>query len=851
MRSLGGSRRSRTKVHKAILDNGLTVLLIEDRRCRLVSIQLFVRAGSIYEDKYLGTGVSHFVEHVIDDGTPTRSRADIDRLIEKMGNVSNAYTWRDHTKYYHTVPTEHFPLALELMADYIQNPTFPPEEVEIQRGVILNEFNKDNDEPTRRLLDAFYETAFRVHPVRIPVGGYPELFEKLTREDLIDYYEMTYSPDNMVLVVAGDIDVERAFEMVSRLFEPFKRRKPFSPNLPQEPPQVAMRERVITGSVEMAYGVMGFHTVDVFHEDALPLEIIATALGTGESSRISRIVKDQKRLIYSCDTWSDTPPYDAGIWAVEFDTDPEKLEEAKEAILKEIFRVRSEGLTKGEMEKAKAIIESEYIFSNQSIEEIASTVGNDEFATGDPHFTERFIERIRSVTQEDILRAAERYFREENLTVTVMIPDRLGSRSRVILSSGGCGRCSMERERLENGARLLICADDSFPVVSVNVVMPGGSKYEPPEKSGSFQLMSKMLLKGTKSRTAQQIAEEIESVGASLDPFCGREFFGCSATMLADDLEFGLEMLFDVLSESIFDPEEFAKLKEEAIAEIKAEADDWVTLSKNRFYETAFGDRAHEFYPIGRLASVQNLTVADVMDLYHRFCAPTNAVISVFGDVDPQKVRRLIEEGMAKWAREAQPLPDFPPPVFRPAKRTFHEEIYQEVVFIGYPAVPISSADRYPIKVLTAILVGVDYPGGRLYNRLRNEQLVYLVHGYTYFGIDMGYIAVYAATGQNGAEQALRVMIEEMERVAEGEIGEEELESGKNMCISSHRLNLQTLSDRSAAAALSESYGIGYDQFLKFEERISEIGVEDVRRVAGEILDGSRRAIAILKPRSR
>ncbi|RKY02319.1 insulinase family protein, partial [Candidatus Poribacteria bacterium] len=97
MRSLGGSRRSRTKVHKAILDNGLTVLLIEDRRCRLVSIQLFVRAGSIYEDKYLGTGVSHFVEHVIDDGTPTRSRADIDRLIEKMGNVSNAYTWRDHT----------------------------------------------------------------------------------------------------------------------------------------------------------------------------------------------------------------------------------------------------------------------------------------------------------------------------------------------------------------------------------------------------------------------------------------------------------------------------------------------------------------------------------------------------------------------------------------------------------------------------------------------------------------------------------------------------------------------------------------------------------------------------------
>ncbi|HID56760.1 TPA: insulinase family protein [Candidatus Poribacteria bacterium] len=845
-----GSNMNR-RPFKLNLDNGMSVILIEDHRSPLVSIQLFVRAGSIYEGKYLGTGVSHFVEHVIGTGTTTRSRHDIDRLIELMGNIANAYTSRDHTKYYHTVPSKYFEMALELLADYMQNPTFPPEEVEIQRGVILSELNKDNDEPTRRLLDNFYETAFRVHPVRIPIGGYRELFEKLSRDDLIDYYNTAYSPDRMTLVIAGDISPEKTREKVSELFGGFKRKIGEPISLPEEPPQSSTRRSEISANVEIAYGIMGFRTVSLFHEDVPALEVIAAILGTGESCRISRIVKDQKRLIHSFDLWSDTPAYNAGIWAVEFETDPDKIEAASSAILEEILRVGSEGVTDEELRKAKAVLESEHVFATQSIEEIANIIGADEYMTGDPNFSERMLERIKVVDHEELLRAAERYFNEDNLIISILMPERSFVTARSVYMSEKPLRHRIRRFILDNGIRLLLCPESESPVVAITVIMPGGSRYDPFEGSGAFQLMSRMLLKGTKSRTAQDIANEIESVGASLDPFCGREFFGCSASMLSKDFKLGFETLFDVLRNSIFDPEQFLKVKEEAIAEIRSESDDWVTVSKKRFYQTMFGRRAHEFYPVGELAHIEKLTPHDVFDIYLRYCVPDNMVLSIFGDIDPDEVKEIVSSSFGTWPKSGYPLPQIPPLKVKPGEATFEEDIFQEVIFLGYPSAPIGSKRRFAVKVLKAILSGMDYPGGRLYNRLRNEQSVYLIHAYTYFGPDMGYIAIYAATtGENG-DQTLKAMLEEIERVRRGDISEEELEAGKNMCISNHLISHQTVSDRSASAALGESYGIGYDHFIRYEEEIGKVKMDEVISVAREMLDESKRVIVILKPQEQ
>ena len=308
-----GGRESQEKPIKVVLDNGMTVILQENHNAPVVSIQIFVKSGSIHEGKYLGTGVSHFVEHVIDDGTLRRSRAAIDELVEYIGNISNAYTWKDHTKYYITTSIADFDVALDVISDYIQHATFPESEVAIQRGVILSEFNQDADEPYRRLHDLYYETAYQQHPVRYPVGGYRGLFEQLTRADLVDFYTRTYVPGNVIFVAVGDFEISATLAKVTEAFCDFPRRPALLNGtesvhyaLPQEPIQQATRRVQEYADIELAYLLMGFHTVGIFHPDTYALDLAASILGEGESSRMSKTIKNQQQLVHYIGVWSET-----------------------------------------------------------------------------------------------------------------------------------------------------------------------------------------------------------------------------------------------------------------------------------------------------------------------------------------------------------------------------------------------------------------------------------------------------------------------------------------------------------------------------------------------------------------
>ena len=214
------------------MDNGITVTLKEIHHAPIVSFQVYVKVGSSHEGKYLGAGISHFIEHLIDDGAEQRTRAEIDDLVEAMGNASNAYTPKDHSQYHITTSRQYLTHVLDLISDCLTHSTFPSDEVEIQRGVIWNELNGELDEPTQLLCDLYYEAAFREHPMRFPVGGYKELFMELTRSDLVEFYQLHYVPDNLIFVATGDFQSAEMFEKIDTAFQDFPRRSPPAIELP-------------------------------------------------------------------------------------------------------------------------------------------------------------------------------------------------------------------------------------------------------------------------------------------------------------------------------------------------------------------------------------------------------------------------------------------------------------------------------------------------------------------------------------------------------------------------------------------------------------------------------------------
>ena len=217
------------------------MILQENHHVPLVSFQAYFKVGSIHEGKYLGSGISHFVEHVIDGGTRQRNRAEIDEIVEAVGNYSNAFTTKDHTLYYITAPTHAAGLALDVLSDYLIRPIFPSIEVETQRNVIYNELNGDLDDPTQLLHNTFYQTAFRKHPVRFPVGGCVELLAEITRDNLVEFYKQHYAANNLIFVASGDFSTLEMLDKISNAFEKFPKRRLPPVELPLEPPQSAPR----------------------------------------------------------------------------------------------------------------------------------------------------------------------------------------------------------------------------------------------------------------------------------------------------------------------------------------------------------------------------------------------------------------------------------------------------------------------------------------------------------------------------------------------------------------------------------------------------------------------------------
>src|SRR5438132_9179649 len=574
-----------SSAQKWVLPNGLTIIVQEDRSAPVASVQAWCATGSIDEDAHLGAGLSHILEHMLFKGTKTRSTNEIAQTIQDVGGYINAYTSFDRTVFWIDVPKDGVATALDVLADAMMNSTLPPEEYRKEQEVIRREFAMGMDDPDRMAGLLLFATAYQRHPYRFPVIGEIEIYNQLTQEQVMQYYKTRYVPNNLTFTIVGDVDTEKVRQQLAELFKPYPEQSLKPVFIPAEPPQLGRREAHQEFPTELTHLELAWHIPEITSPDVPALDLLSTILGDGRSSRLYRRVREEAGLAFSISAFSYTPG-DPGLFGIDATLDPKKREAAEQVALQIVDEVKSAGVTADELEKAKKITLSHHLGALTTMRGQASDIGSNWLLTRNLNFSRHYLDAVQKVTLDDIKRVAATYLTENNLTVISLNPK--GSLTGKTETAKPTAAGEIQKFELSNGLRLLVREDPRLPLVAMGAVFRGGLLAETPQTNGVTRLMAKVLLKGTKTRTAEQIANEIEAVGGSISSEAGNNSFSVSVDVMKPDVKLGVGLLSDVLLNATFPEKAIAREREIQIAAIQQEEEQLAAVARNIMRQALF-----------------------------------------------------------------------------------------------------------------------------------------------------------------------------------------------------------------------------------------------------------------------
>ncbi|HEX9780274.1 MAG TPA: pitrilysin family protein [bacterium] len=836
-----------SRTQQLVLENGLQAAWQEDHRQPIVAIEARIKGGIRGEGPYVGSGITHFIEHMLFKGTPTRPPGSIEQEVRSYGGSINAFTSFDSTGISLYVDAASLRPALELVADVLRNAQFPPEEFQKEREVIISEIRMNLDDPERRLSRLFWSRHLLEHPYRHPILGYRSRLEGLTLEDLQRFYASQYQPQRVSVSCVGDVDGGAMEALILDVFGGWTRGQSEIRHdlVPEEPPPAAPRSETLRMPVQSAYVMLGFPSTRLSDPDTYPLDVLAAIVGHGASSRLYETVVRKQQLADAVGAWNYTP-YDPGIFGVSFRTRTDRVDAAL-ASIREIFdAVLSGGVTEEELKKAKRQTVASYVFGLQTVTARAGDLASSMLQTGDPEFSRRYLERIEAVTADQVRDAAARYLDSSRMTVASIMPEEASAESRD--AEPAQEEFSVERHVLGNGLVALIGVDRHVPIAAIVASFRGGVRAETDTTQGLSNLVATMLTKGTSAKDAEAIALQVESMGGGLESFSGRDGFGVALRLLSEDLGGGIALVHELLSDASMAPEELELQRQLLLQRLQAEEDDIFHVGSRRLRETVFRGHPYRFRASGTPETVRDLSRRECLEFARKRLTPDNGVIAVFGDLDPHAVLEQLEATFgslrgtgAEWPERLRA--EFPDSIRRESVPMDRE---QALILLGFPGSRRTAQDRYALDLVTAVLSGM---AGRLFQSVREAHgLSYTLGAYHVPGWDPGDLVVYAATKPEERARVQALLEEQLTRVAEQGFTDEELEQAKRYLIGAHRSELQDLVGLTKRSAIDELYGVGYDGWTRYEQEIRGTTLEALNRTAREHLAIERRAEVIVIP---
>jgi len=830
------------------LSNGLTVIVRATRDAPVVCVRAYVRAGSLYEGRWLGCGISHLTEHLLakgashdmGPGAAAQARQTSGRVAQ-IGGQSNAYTSLDHTCYYISAASDKAMDCIDLVAGWMARPEITVEDFRREHGVVQRELEMRADEPDRQMWRAHSANFFARHPAGVPVIGYAGPLAEVTYADVVAYHRLMYTPQNMILAVVGDIDVDAVLRRVRRAFAGFSRGRAQKLMLPAVPKIAGTRRVVRTHkALREVMQRMSFRTVPLVHDDLYALDVLSYVLTQGRSSRLERTIKRKLALVTSISSSSWTPPWGAGMFTISFRSLPDKADAAEKAIIEELKSVVAEGVGPNELARAKRQKVADFVYSQQTVESVAATLATDLLSTGDVEFSKNYTDRIQSVTAEDLRRVARKYFDFDAIAITRLEPEgEVPPPPKAAKEPPGRQAAATRMFKLPNGLRVVLHPTDAVGLVAMALVNRGGVLLEDEKTNGLGAMMAALSVKGAGDRSAEQIAEFFDRAGGSIAGNCGNNTFYWRASVLDDSFEEAMEILADIIQRPTFSAKELDILRPVLQMRIKQQDENWRGRLGKYFRRKFFTGSPYRLLPIGSSDVLAAATPKLISAWHDKYVRAGASVLAVYGNFDASAARRHIARLFAQMPEGDVKLPS-------PGPRKLDERLERHVlrtnnrlaaIMVAAPGMKITNlTDRLPIAVLDTIISGWRLPAGWLHTELRGKQLVYVVHAYNWCGLAPGAFQVYAACQPDKARQVVDIIRKDLDRAASYMPTQEEVDLAVNSILTAELLDNQTMDSQAMSAALDELYGFGYDFRKRLQEHYRKVSPADVLRVARKYL---------------
>lgn len=784
----------------ATAPNGQLFIVKEERAAPLVVLNTWLRVGARNEGPH-EQGISHFLEHMLFNGTAKRTKEEYHNAIFAHGISKNASTSYDWTNYYLQGPAEHFALMADLHADILIRPLLTDAEFTREREVVKEELRRAQDNPGGWLFRQMMNTAWSHANYGHQVLGSMESLNAQSNQLMRDYYHKHYAPNNSITVAIGDFDADAALAALMEEFADWPR-KTLPPVAPVgKDPQRAPRLVTIPADFEAASQMLAFKAPAVTGPEAAACEVLMSVLGQGASSRLVRRLRDELGLVSGIRA-SSFGKLDATTLYVSWELlDPAQATAASEAVLEVLARMRQEGPAAEELATAKRQIAADRIFRQEQLLQSARELGAGVQALGLEGY-EGYLDRVFGVTAQDVQWIAQQYLRPGQAVLglvgppeitepapewakldppltPLMAPRDLGRRGQSPLAQlAALQRAGevppAETFMLPNGITVHLEPSAATPTVAYAVHITGGLMWEDWDTCGAGALLLNSLRGGTAHRDRQQIAKELDQLGTALGTVAGREDFGIRLRVLASDAKQGLDLLSELVLEPAFPAEEVAQEREQVLRAIAAGRDDMLNSTLDQVRYALHGDTSYGRPTQGRASVVAALTEQDLAALHRRMLHPANIVIAVCGLFEPAEMTAWLREtfGTLEASAEAQIAPEewaVHPPAAVPegAVRLLQQkEKAQAVIALGLPAVGATDPRLPAVQVMHTILGSSSQ--GRLFRILRGKEgLAYGTYTSLLTGAGTGSLIGYISTRPEMYEQAVTGIRREMRRLAQ------------------------------------------------------------------------------------